>query len=79
MEDDDLNLYILQLQQAAQQGKLKIENGDIYRYHVTQSEFSDIVPEHIEDAIIDLMAKSGDWYCSFSGFAYNAQTGRKVE
>lgn len=56
------------LKTAAQLGLYQIEAGDIYRLSLPDPVFSQIVPDHLEDAVIDEMVASDEWFRGYDGF-----------
>ncbi len=65
---------LTQLQEAAIRGQWEIKNGDIYRSQVSHKVFSEIVPEIIEDEVIQAMVASDIWWCGFYGFTLHYLT-----
>lgn len=68
--DHDLAIAILlrELNDLALKGRTEIENGDVYRPELSDNEFSEIVPRHMEDDMIAAMATSGAWTRGISGW-----------
>lgn len=63
-----MQTIINHLKAAARQGLRQIEAGDIYRLPLTDPVFSQIVPDHLEDEIIDAMVVSDEWIRGYDGF-----------
>lgn len=63
-----MKTIINRLKTAARQGLLEIEAGDIYRLPLPDPVFSQIVPDHLEDAVIDEMVASDEWIRGYDGF-----------
>lgn len=56
------------LKAAAHHGLRQIEAGDVYRLPLPDTIFSQIVPDHLEDAVIDAMVASDEWIRVYDGF-----------
>lgn len=63
-----LELSLRLLQQAAEQGKREIEDGDVYRPELKDTTFTAIIPQSIEDAVIAEMARGDKWMRGTNGW-----------
>lgn len=65
---NDIEGILAALWEAAENGRALIEAGEWDRCEVEDSEFSQIVPEDMEDRVVDAMVQSGKWARLFRGF-----------
>jgi hypothetical protein len=65
---NDVEGILSALWEAAEKGRTLIEAGEWDRCEVEDSEFSQIVPDDMEDRIIDAMVESGKWTRLYRGF-----------
>lgn len=63
-----LELSLRLLQQAAEQGKREIENGDVYRPELKDTAFTAIIPQSIEEVVIAEMARGDKWMRGTNGW-----------
>jgi hypothetical protein len=56
------------LEDAARKGREEIECGDWARHEVPDATFTALVPEALEDAVIEAMVMSGRWWRGGDGF-----------
>lgn len=64
-----LGEIIEQLKLAALRGYSLIISGErVYRHHLMDAEFNEIVPPEKEDKVLDLMYASQDWWRREHGF-----------
>jgi len=66
--EEHLQDILEQLEKMADAGWDAILEGDYIRYEVEDSEFSEVVPEDLEEKAIEAMVSSGKWERGSCGF-----------
>ena len=69
-------MLIAALKAAAIVGIQEIEDGDVFRPELKDVVFTQIVGDNriLEDKVIDVMQKSGEWIRLYDGWSLKSQT-----